>query len=214
MLLSGMSLLAKVNADEAATFNAEDIYERTESAVFYIRALNGDGILKASGTGVILSPEGIAATACHVIKEGERLEGIMGDGRTVSPIEVLNCDEQTDAAILKLPIPDSGLGEHVAYHSLQVRETAVKHGEKVFAIGYPMKDSPIISEGIINSPNAQINGRGRILTSAQIVSGMSGGPIIDRYGRLSGIISGSLKTMNNIHLVIPMDDLRNLLPSQ
>ncbi|WP_179136119.1 serine protease [Paenibacillus sp. 32352] len=213
LLLSGVVFFAKANADEAAVYNAEDIYERSESAVFYIRALNGDGALKATGTGVVVSPDGVAATACHVLAEAAQLEGVFTSGRTVSPIEVLSCDEQTDAALLKLPALHEGQLGITEYPALPFRETAVKHGEKVFAIGYPLKDTPIITEGIVNSPNAEINGRGRILTSAQIVSGMSGGPIIDKNGRLAGIISGSLKTMNNIHLVIPMNDVRSLMPS-
>lgn len=210
LLLGGIGFFAKANADEAAVYNAEDIYERSEAAVFYIRALNNDGALKATGTGVVVSPEGVAVTACHVLSDAAQLEGVFNNGLIVSPIEVLNCDEQTDAALLKLPALNEGSQGIAEYPALPLRETAVKHGEKVFAIGYPMKDTPIITEGIVNSPNAEINGRGRILTSAQIVSGMSGGPIIDKYGRLTGIISGSLKTMNNIHLVIPINDLRSL----
>ncbi|MCS7462397.1 serine protease [Paenibacillus doosanensis] len=214
LLLSGMSLFTKANADEAAVYNAEEMYERAQSAVFYIRALNADDALKATGTGVIISADGLAATACHVLTEAARLEAVLSDGRAVSSIEVLGCDQETDAALLKLPAPDAGVEGNAAYPALPIRDTAVKHGENVFALGYPMKDTPIITEGIINSPHAEINGRGRILTSAQIVSGMSGGPLIDRYGRLAGIISGSLKTMNNIHLVIPVSDLQSLLPKQ
>nr|WP_261807957.1 serine protease [Paenibacillus sp. N3.4] len=166
----------------------------------------------------MISPDGIAATAYHVVAEADHLEAIFNDGRMVSSIEVLGRDDQTDAAILKLPAATAVARENASfekkasYNALRVRETAVKHGEKVFAIGYPMKDTPIITEGIINSPKAEINGRDRILTSAQIVGGMSGGPVIDRYGRLAGIVSGSMRTMNNIHLVIPTEQLRNLLP--
>ncbi|NOU99811.1 S1 family peptidase [Paenibacillus planticolens] len=216
LMLSCLSFFVRANADEAATYNAEEMYERAQSAVFYLRALNGDNTLKASGTGVMISTDGIAATAYHVIAEADHLEAVFGDGRKVSSIEVLGVDDQTDAAVLKLP---AAVGEHAShegkasYNALRVRGTAVKHGEKVFAIGYPMKDTPIITEGIINSPKAEINGRDRILTSAQIASGMSGGPVIDRYGRLAGIVSGSMRTMNNIHLVIPMEQLRMLLPA-
>ncbi|TVY07390.1 trypsin-like peptidase domain-containing protein [Paenibacillus cremeus] len=200
-----------VKADQPTTYNAEEIYDQLEDAVFYIRALNADDSLKAAGTGVVISPEGLAATAYHVIDGAEKLEAIFNDGRVVAPIEVVGTDEGTDAAVLKLPELKSATGGAALYHALPVRETAVKHGEKVFAIGYPMKNTPIITEGIVNSPKAEINGRDRILTSAQVVSGMSGGPLIDQLGRLSGIISGSLRTMNNIHLIIDMKDIRSLL---
>jgi S1-C subfamily serine protease len=211
-LLSGAAVWLNVEADTPVSYNAEDIYGRSEQAVLYIRILREDESLKATGTGVILSPEGLAATAYHVVKGAERIEGTLRDGRVVSPIEVIGYDEQTDAAILRLPAQESG--KKAAYDYLPARDTAVRYGEKVFAIGYPMANTPIITEGIVNSPNAEVNGRNRILTSAQIASGMSGGPVLDRLGRVAGVVSGSLRTMNNIHLVIGMDDVRALLAAR
>ncbi|WP_054939956.1 S1 family peptidase [Paenibacillus ihuae] len=121
--------------------------------------------------------------------------------------------EHKDIAVLDLPSPAAAKLADNAYSYLEMRTEAVKHGEAVFALGYPLKNTSIITEGIINTPAAEINGRSRILTSAQVVSGMSGGPLMDAHGRLAGIISGSLRTMNNIHLIINMDDLRSILPA-
>lgn len=209
-LISGMMVYLNAEADTPVIYNAEDTYERSHNALFYIRVLQGDGSVMAAGTGVVLSSDGTAATAYHVVKGAERIEGTLQDGRVVSPIKILEYDELTDAAILKLPDP---AGFEATYASLPIRDTAVRQGEKVYALGYPLKNTPIITEGIINTPKAEINGRNRILTSAQTASGMSGGPIIDQYGRLAGIISGSMRTMNNIHLVIDMSDVRSLLSS-
>ncbi|TMV49100.1 trypsin-like peptidase domain-containing protein [Paenibacillus mesophilus] len=211
-LLSGAAVWLNAEADTPVAYNAEDIFGRSGQAVLYIRILREDGSLKATGTGAILSPDGLAATAYHVVKGAERIEGTLPDGRIIGPIEVLGYDEQTDAAIVRLPAPQSGKKD--AYDYLPVRDTAVRYGENVYAIGYPMANTPIITEGIVNSPNAEVNGRSRMLTSAQIASGMSGGPILDRFGRVAGIVSGSLRTMNNIHLVIRMDDVRALLAAQ
>ncbi|MDF2670383.1 MAG: trypsin-like serine protease with C-terminal domain [Paenibacillus sp.] len=207
-----MIFFMSANADTPVQYNAEQIYERSENAIFYIRVLREDGSVKSTGTGVLLSQDGLAATAYHVVKGAERIDGAFNDGRIVSTIEVLNVDEEKDIAILKLPDPQADAGKEAVYEALEIRENQVKHGEKMYAIGYPLKNTPIITEGIINSPKAEINGRDRILTSVQVVSGMSGGPIIDIQGRLIGIISGSLRTMNNIHLVVDIEDLRSLLP--
>ncbi|MFE5322273.1 serine protease [Paenibacillus sp. NPDC056579] len=208
LLCSGILLYSEhdADADELTLYNAEQIYELSHPALFYIRILRSDDTVASAGTGVTITPEGTAVTAYHVIKDAGRIEGTYPDGRVVSPIEVIGFDEVTDAAVLKLPAP----GDQ-PYPALTIRETAVKYGEKVFALGYPIKDTPIITEGIINAPKAEVNGRDRILTSAQIASGMSGGPLLDQQGRLSGIISGSLRTMNNIHLVVDMSDVRKLL---
>lgn len=201
------------SADAPAPYNAEEGYKLAKNATFYLRVLNGDGNASATGTGVILSAGGTAATAYHVVKGADRFEGVLADGTVVSPIKVLSYNELTDAAVIQLPDPKSAKVKGGAYPFLSVRKEALDYGEKVFALGYPLKNTPIITEGIVNSPDAMINGRSRVLTSAQIVSGMSGGPLIDEKGQLVGIISGSLRTMDNIHLVVNTNDVRSLLPT-
>lgn len=214
LLISGMA--AFTNASQASvpdSYNAKESYALARSAMLYLRVMGSSEAVKAVGSGVIISSDGTAVTAYHVVKGGERIEGVLSDGRTIGPITVTAYDELTDAAILKLPPAKAAKGKKEAYPFLPLREPKLAHGEKIFALGYPMKDTPVITEGIVNHPNAEVNGRGRILTSAQIVSGMSGGPVLDEQGRLSGIVSGSMRTMPGIHLVINMDDVRGLLPA-
>lgn len=204
---TGLFLTARADADAPVLYTAEDVYERAEPSVFYIRILRNDGTVKAVGTGVLLTREGLAVTAYHVVKDAERIEALLHDGSTAEAVQVTGFDEAKDVAVLKLPPAAS------AYGFLPVRETPVKHGETIYAIGYPLKNTPLITQGIVNTPKAEVNGRNRVLVSAQIASGMSGGPVIDQRGRLAGIISGSLRTVNGIHLVIDTEDLRSLLPA-
>ncbi|MFD0586639.1 S1C family serine protease [Paenibacillus sp. GCM10027627] len=196
---------AKADADIPAVKDAEDVYELAEDAMFYMKALRSDGTIRATGSGVMIDAKGIAATAYHVVKGADKLEAVFPDGRVLKGVTVLKYDELTDAAVLQFPG-----GNKAAYAALPIRSSALKAGEQVFALGYPLKETLIVTEGIVNHPKAKINGRNRILTSAQIVSGMSGGPLIDRYGRLVGIISGSMRTMDNIHLVLDMEDLQKV----
>ncbi|MCR8635890.1 hypothetical protein [Paenibacillus radicis (ex Xue et al. 2023)] len=67
------------------------------------------------------------------------------------------------------------------------------------------------SEGIVNAPRAVINGRDRKLVSIQLVSGMSGGPLMDSFGFAAGILSGSLRTMNGIHLAVDSQAVMQVL---
>lgn len=200
------------SADTIGVYNAEQSYAIASEAIFYLRVLKSDGTASSTGTGIILSPAGTAATAYHVVKNAQRIEGIMADGTVISPIKVTKSDELKDVAVLELPSPAAMKQKGNAYAYLPLRKDKLKHGEAVYALGYPLKNTAIITEGIVNTPAADINGRSRILTSAQIASGMSGGPLLDAHGELAGVISGSLRTMNNIHLVVNMEDLRSLLP--
>lgn len=211
MLLAGAAATMTgldVRAELPAAYSAEEQYAHSRDAVVYLRVLREDGSLKATGTGTVLTAEGLAATAYHVVQDAERIEAVFLDGRVLAPVEVEAHDAQTDAAILRLPAPTEG----GVYDALPLRGPAVRYGERVAAVGYPLAYTPIITEGIVNSPEAAVNGRNRILTSAQIASGMSGGPLLDAHGRVAGIVSGSLRTINNVHLVIAADDIRALLP--
>ncbi|MBB3113917.1 S1-C subfamily serine protease [Paenibacillus phyllosphaerae] len=212
LLITGCILLyPKVEADVPGPYNAEQTFEQAEDAVFYLRSLRTDGTVAAVGTGVVMDAKGKAATAYHVVENAATMEAVFEDGRTVKGVKLLSYDKLTDAALIELPA--SGAGSSAGYAYLPVRTDALRPGVDVFAIGYPLKNTVIITEGIVNNPSAEINGRDRILTSAEIVSGMSGGPLIDEKGQLAGIISGSLRTMDNIHLVIDMEDVLSLQTS-
>lgn len=194
---TGMFSLVHTEAEQPLQFTTEDIYAMSHSSVFYLRNLGEYGTLRSVGTGVIISEDGYALTAYHVVENGVHLEAVLHDGRIIQDVKVEKYDEEMDIAMLKLPVVEKG----ATFDALPIRSEKVRYGEVVFAIGYPMKETPIITDGIVNAPDAKINGHSRILISAQIVSGMSGGPLIDQQGRVAGIVSGSLRTMPGIHLI-------------
>ncbi|NQX60798.1 S1 family peptidase [Paenibacillus qinlingensis] len=206
-----MSHFTITGADPPETYDAEALYENAEKSVFYVRAFREDGTLKDVGTGFVVKPDGTALTAYHVIAGADRISCVWQEAAVEMNCSVVSQDETLDTAVLKLPFAQGSSGKVDDYAYLNTRKSKVKHGEKVYALGYPMKDTKIITEGIVNTPRANINGRDRILISAQIVNGMSGGPILDKYGNVIGLISGSLRTMNNIHLVVGSDDIHKIL---
>ncbi|MGQ5392589.1 S1 family peptidase [Paenibacillus sp. M.A.Huq-84] len=201
-------------ADPPKTYDAEELYEYANPAVFYVRVFRADGTLKDVGTGFLIKGDGTALTAYHVVNDADRITCALYEGKLEVACRIAVKDETADAAVLKLKPHIDSSGREESYPYLNLRTSTVRHGEKAFAIGYPMKDTKIITEGIVNSPRAQINGRDRILVSAQIVNGMSGGPVFDKYGNVMGIISGSLRTMNNIHLVVNTENINKMMESE
>lgn len=210
VVLASVLLIKNTDAREVLPQDAKEVYREAGSAIFYIRNLTEAGTLRSVGTGFFISKSGQAATAYHVVKGAAALEVTLADGRVIKDVRITGFDELTDTALLQLPKPAASQ----PYPAIPMRSESVVHGERVFAIGYPLKNTPIITEGIINSPNAEINSRDRILISATIASGMSGGPVLDDYGSLIGIVSGSLRTMQGIHLVAGMEQLQKLLDNK
>lgn len=204
-LLLTMNGFSVSEADSPPRYNAEELYSHVEEAVFYVRVLREDGTLKDVGTGFLIRPDGTALTAYHVVEEAEQVECVMNDLSTVIG-RVTARDETADTAVLKLEQPADSAGVQRTYPFIPLRTGQMKHGGKVFAIGFPMKGTTIITEGIVNAARASINGRDRVLVSAEVVNGMSGGPLVDEHGYAAGILSGSLRTMNGIHLAVSAED--------
>ncbi|MRN53748.1 trypsin-like peptidase domain-containing protein [Paenibacillus monticola] len=193
-------------AETPVRYDAESIYAYAEEAVFYVRAYRDDGTLKDVGSGFLIQPDGTALTAYHVVEGAARLGCVRNDGSEAA-CRILVLDEAADTAVLMLPPP----GKDSPYPYLPLRIGPVKHGEKVFAIGYPMKGTKIITEGIVNAPGVPINGRERILMSATLVNGMSGGPLVDQDGYAAGLLSGSLRTMSGIHLAVDAETVKRVV---
>lgn len=181
---------------------AEQIYQADADAVFYLKVYKEDGTLKTVGTGFLIQGDK-ALTAYHVIAEGASYEAVFDDGKTVRGVTVTAADEDLDAAVLSI--------QAGGRKALELTSDEARHGQRTFAMGYPLKGTKIITEGIVNAPAAKVNGVNRLLTSAQVASGMSGGPLFDQYGQVVGIISGSFRTMDNIHLCVPVADIRSKL---
>lgn len=200
VLVGGWFVRAK--ASDIPELAANQIYQLHSDSIFYMRVLKGDGTLKTVGSGFLIGG-GKALTAFHVVDGGTSYEAVFDDGNIIKDLKLLKSSKDSDLALLSI---NSGKRA-----GLELTSVEAHHGEKVFALGYPIKETKIITEGIISTPKAEINGKSRILSSAQVASGMSGGPLLDRYGNVAGIISGSLRNMSNIHICVSAENIKRFI---
>lgn len=201
---TGSSVAKAAGTEQVAISGAEKVYQSAAKAVFYLKAYRKDGTLKTVGTGFLMG-DGKALTAAHVVKDGVSFEAVFEDG-SVQKITVQDADSNTDVALLS--VKDAKKRSVLA---LSAEKQVARYGQRSFAIGYPLKDGKIITEGIVNAPTAEVNDVSRLLTSAQVSAGMSGGPLLNEDGRVIGLISGSFRTMNGIHICVTVEDIRKLL---
>ena len=137
------------------------------------------------GTGFIISSDGYIATNAHVLGDGK--------GNLASSIQVITYNDGTkdaefvgydgdlDIALIKIK------GD---YYSLEFgNSNDVQAGEKVIAIGNPLGLQFSVSEGIISAVHRPgSNGLPYYLqTDAALNPGNSGGPLIDKQGKVIGI---------------------------
>lgn len=166
----------------------------------------------ASGSGVIISPDGYIVTNNHVVEKAEKIEITTNDHRHFTA-KVIGTDPNTDLALVKInatDLPIVKLGN----------SDAVKVGEWVLAVGNPFKLTSTVTAGIVSAKGRGLGligsqdqdqqqdtpfGRMRtqrqgarqlntgiesfIQTDAAINPGNSGGALVNTKGELIGINS-------------------------
>ena len=182
--------------------SAEAQYAVAQDSMLYIRCFYASGGLKTTGSGFVISSDGLALTAAHVIDKAASVTAI-APGGTETECGIISCDMDSDVAVLKLP-PGK-------YKALELSDTDPPAGAVLRAMGYPIKDTLIITEGLLSSPCGTVNDKERMLVTCDIVNGMSGGPVLNQYGKVVGLCSGSVRTMNGIHLSAKRSDISEAL---
>jgi serine protease Do len=162
----------------------------------------------ASGSGVIIAPDGYIVTNNHVVDKAVKIEVVTNDHRNFKA-KVIGTDPNTDLALIKidghdLPIVKLGNSDNV------------KVGEWVLAVGNPFRLTSTVTAGIVSAKGRNIgiigqdeqqqeNPFGRtqyqqtpklnqaiesfIQTDAAINPGNSGGALVNTNGELIGINS-------------------------
>jgi S1-C subfamily serine protease len=159
------------------------------------------------GSGFLVAPR-LVATAAHVVAGSSSIHmrtpgGAQADG------EVVGFDRERDLALVRAEGPFSG-------RPLRFRSRAPQVGEDVVALGYPLGLPLTATKGSVTGVhrNLDVDGvryRNLFQTDAAINPGNSGGPIIDRRGRVAGMVVVGGEGVNGIGFGIPPSTLEPLL---
>jgi len=138
----------------------------------------------STGSGVLVSKEGLILTNHHVIEGADKIEIALGDGRKTIA-KLIGSDPETDIALLKIDLPD--LPEPIVLGNL----SNVHVGDVVLAIGNPFGVGQTVTAGIVSALGRDHLGintfENFIQTDAAINPGNSGGGLVDTKGQLIGI---------------------------
>jgi S1-C subfamily serine protease len=153
-------------------------------AVVHIQALGADG-RGGTGSGFLISPDGLLMTNSHVIHGAEQIRVQTSDGRSARAY-VIGDDPDSDLAVLQIHLP-----ELQYLHFAQSSEVSV--GQIAVAIGNPLGFANTVTAGIVSALGRTFPARtGRLIdnvlqTDAALNPGNSGGPLLDTQGRVIGV---------------------------
>jgi len=134
----------------------------------------------AQGTGFAISNEGYIITNAHVLSGATYTTAITSD-RDSYPMTLIGFDPVFDIALLRI---------NKNLETLTFADSnSIVVGQKVIAIGNPLGLSFSVSEGIVSAVNrpGSNNIDAYIQTDAALNPGNSGGPLINKEGKVIGI---------------------------
>jgi len=143
------------------------------------------GHVVGQGSGVLISGDGLILTNNHVVKDAQRLDVRLADGREFRG-KVVGADDQSDVAVVRI--------EGTGFPHLELADSdRLEIGEWVIAIGSPFGLSDTVTVGIVSAKGrSQVGITGDedfIQTDAAINPGNSGGPLLNLDGKVVGINS-------------------------
>ncbi len=135
---------------------------------------------RSVGSGFLVDPRGYIVTNYHVINGANQVRVSLYDGQEFDAT-VINGDVFMDIAVLKIP----GFFDFLEFADSE----GVQPGTKVIAIGNPLGLSFTVTEGIVSAVDREgPNGLDSyIQTDVTLNPGNSGGPLIDKTGKVVGV---------------------------
>ncbi len=164
-------------------------------------------LIEGVGSGIIVSSDGYIVTNSHVIANGkaEELNVLFIDG-SEKEASVVWYDDTLDLAVIKVDAENLAPAELGDSDKIKIGETAV-------AIGNPLglEFERTVTAGIVSGLNrtlqvsAESNMEGLIQTDASINSGNSGGPLLNKEGKVIGINTLKIQSVEGMGFAQPIN---------
>jgi S1-C subfamily serine protease len=169
---------------KAATVDFSPIIPKAVDAVVLI-GQKGAGIFTTAGSGALINSEGYIVTNYHVVDQVNPITVKTHDGNEYTAT-LVGKDSSWDIAVLKL------ITDKKNFKYLEFADSGRSFvGQHIIAIGNPVGLESTVTEGIISSTDRLIQGEARDIryfqTDVAINAGNSGGPLIDKDGKIVGI---------------------------
>ncbi len=181
----------------------EDVAIEARQAVVVISVAGRNGAREGLGSGVIIHPQGLVATNLHVIGEARPISVELSGGRSLPVESILATDQLRDLAILKVAATD------LPFLPL-ADDREVRDGQAVVAIGNPLGLERSVVSGVL-SGRREIEGRTMMQVAVPIERGNSGGPLLDRSGRVVGLLTLKSLQTQNLGFAVPSTALLPLV---
>lgn len=201
--LGGFLLFIVASSTTWAQLSTPDIADTNLPSVVHIEVFNKMGEKSSTGSGFIVSANGLIVTNYHVIEGADTAKVKLQSEESFRVDGIIALDAERDFTLIKIPAVDLPIVR-------MGNSDNIKAGQTVIAIGSPIGLSGSVSEGIIS----QIRSRGEykmIQHDAAISPGSSGGPLFNQAGEVIGINTLQYNEGQNLNFALPINYVRGVL---
>ncbi len=164
------------------------------------------GERSGTGSGLIVSPDGLVLTNSHVVAGGGPLHLTLADGREMAAA-LIGEDPHTDLAVIRAE------GQDLPYQPLGA-SGRLRPGQVAIAIGSPYGFQHTVTAGVVSALGRALRSHtGRLMehliqTDAALNPGNSGGPLVTSAGEVVGINTAAIAGVQGISFAVPTSTAR------
>jgi serine protease Do len=144
-------------------------------------------------TGFLIDGKGFIVTNAHVVNRLKTIyvENNKGDYFTAQAIYT---DQNTDLAILKITDTAFKTIYNLPY---SINKSNSNLGEQIFTLGFP-RNEIVYGEGYVSAKSGNDGDSTSYQVSVSVNPGNSGGPVLNKYGQIIGIITSKNLTADGV----------------
>ena len=190
------NLSSNKNEPTSNTLTSKQVFDKNIPYTLELSCENVEGN-DNQGTGIILTKQYIVTNAHVVVHNGKPFKRCVAktNNDEFFELELVSYDVNHDIAFLKANI--------LFNDCISFRKTNVYTGETCYAIGNSKGEGLSFLDGVISSNHRDINGNDYIMFSAPITNGNSGGPLLDEFGSMIGMVTLGTKGEVGMNYAIP-----------
>jgi S1-C subfamily serine protease len=198
------SSVVRIDASREVAVNIPPNLDHPVFRHFFADQIPSDRVEDGTGSGFIISQDGLIMTNAHVVEGAKVVSVVMKNGQSLEG-KVLGIDTMTDVAVVKID------GKNLPVISLGSTNN-LSTGQWAIAIGNPLGLDNTVTLGIISAlgrSSAEVGVADKrvkfIQTDAAINPGNSGGPLLNAQGEVIGINTAIRANAQGLGFAIPIE---------